>query len=200
MKKLKSLHSGTADLRQRIIQNALSCFIENGYSTTSISDICQKSDISVGSLYHHFKSKEQLARAIYIEGIKKYQLDFIEELNISSTARDGIFNVVKYHLNWISKYSLWAKFLILHRNAEFMGENENNLMVLNREFFNNVNGWLKNRIKAGEIRRMPSDIFLCLLIGPCQEYARIYLYDKAITDIEKTSSLIAAGIWKSLSI
>ena len=67
MKKTKSLHSGTADLRIRIIKTALSCFIEKGFAATGIGDICKKSDISVGSLYHHFKSKEQLAGAVYIE-------------------------------------------------------------------------------------------------------------------------------------
>lgn len=200
MKKQKSIHSGTADLKQRIIQDTLACFIQNGYAATSISDICQKSDISVGSLYHHFKSKEQLARAIYIEGIKNYQLNFIHELTISSKAKDGILNAVKYHLNWISKNQNWAKFLFHNRNAEFMSENENDLKVLNTEFINTVNEWLNKQIKAGEIRKIPLDVFLCLLLGPVQEYSRLYLFNKPLTDLDKTGSLIASGIWKALSI
>ncbi len=200
MKKTKSLHSGTADLKQRIIQTALLCFIENGYSTTNINEICQKSNISVGSLYHHFKSKEQLAKAVYIEGIKNYQAGFMEELIQTSTARDGIYSIVKYHLKWISKYPDWAKFLFLHRNAEFMDNNEAGLIIVNNEFYNMVSRWLKDQIKSEKIRRIPFDIFLCLLLGPCQEYSRVYLFDKVITDIEKTSSLIASSIWKSLSI
>ena len=28
---------------------------------------------SIGSIYHHFRSKEQLAAALYVEGLRDYQ-------------------------------------------------------------------------------------------------------------------------------
>ena len=200
MKKPKSLHSGTADLRIKIIKTALSCFVENGFAATGIGDICKKSDISVGSLYHHFKSKEQLAGAVYIEGIKNYQAGFTEGLNKYSLAKDGIFHIVKYHLHWISESPDWAKFLLLYRQAEFMADAEKIFESLNDDFNTSIGEWFRGQIKSGKIQKLPPDVYLSILMGPCQEFAHVYLFGKTITDIEKAGDLIAANIWRALRI
>jgi AcrR family transcriptional regulator len=198
MKKKKSLHSGTADLRSKIIQAALSCFIENGYTETVIGDISKKSETSIGSLYHHFKSKEQLAKAVYIEGIKEYQDGFAEGLNKCSSAKDGISYIVKYHLRWISEYPDWSRFLLQYRQAIFMDEEE--LKLLNDSFNISIGEWFKTEIKSGKIQKYPPDVYLSILMGPCQEYSRIYLSDKTITDIVKAGDLIASALCKALLI
>ena len=61
MKRLKTEHANTYKRKQQIIKGALSCFNEFGVTETAMSDICKRSETSIGSIYHHFKSKEQLA-------------------------------------------------------------------------------------------------------------------------------------------
>jgi len=200
MKKKKSLHSGTADLRSKIIQIALSCFTENGYIETGIGDISKKSETSIGSLYHHFKSKEQLARAVYIEGIKNYQTGFAEGLNRCLTAKDGIIHIVKYHLKWISEYPDWSKFLLQYRQAGFMEDAEGEFKLINDGFNISIGEWFKAQIKSGKIQKLPPDVYLSILMGPCQEYSRIYLFDKTITDPEKAGDLIASALCKAMLI
>ena len=43
-----------------IAEKATELFSQKGYSATSIEDICQATGASKGSLYYHFKNKEQL--------------------------------------------------------------------------------------------------------------------------------------------
>lgn len=43
---------------------AVELFADNGYSSTSISQIAEKANISKGLLYNYFKSKEELLHAI----------------------------------------------------------------------------------------------------------------------------------------
>jgi AcrR family transcriptional regulator len=47
-------------VRSRIIDAAIEVFGENGYTRASIQDVVRKSGLSVGAVYTHFKSKEQL--------------------------------------------------------------------------------------------------------------------------------------------
>lgn len=49
------------ETRNRILNNAKSLFLKNGYSSTSIDQICAKASVSKGGFYHLFSSKEQLA-------------------------------------------------------------------------------------------------------------------------------------------
>ena len=60
--------------RAQIIEAAISCFLEKGYTNTSMSDIIKASGLSSGSIYSHFSGKEDiLITAINerLENVKK---------------------------------------------------------------------------------------------------------------------------------
>ena len=46
--------------RAQIIEAAVSCFLESGYTNTSMSDIIKASGLSSGSIYSHFSGKEDI--------------------------------------------------------------------------------------------------------------------------------------------
>ena len=46
--------------RAQIIEAAISCFLEKGYTNTSMSDIIKASVLSSGSIYSHFSGKEDI--------------------------------------------------------------------------------------------------------------------------------------------
>lgn len=59
--------------RKRILRVARQEFAENGFENTAISQIAQKSDISVGAVYKYFDNKEQLFSYIMHEGLSKLE-------------------------------------------------------------------------------------------------------------------------------
>ena len=50
--------------RERAIEGAAAVFARVGYAAASISDISAETGVSKGSLYFHFSSKEEIARAV----------------------------------------------------------------------------------------------------------------------------------------
>lgn len=46
--------------KEEILQNAVKLFKVNGYYNTSMADIATSCHILKGSLYHHFKSKDEV--------------------------------------------------------------------------------------------------------------------------------------------
>lgn len=46
--------------RAQIIEAAISCFLEKGYTNASMSDIIKASGLSSGSIYSHFSGKEDI--------------------------------------------------------------------------------------------------------------------------------------------
>lgn len=54
------------DKREQIIEIATELFAENGYEKTPISAICARASISKGLVFHHFKTKDELLREIFI--------------------------------------------------------------------------------------------------------------------------------------
>lgn len=198
MRKQKSRHKGTPLRRRGIIEAALACFTELGYERTGISDIRARAGASTGSVYHHFGSKEQLAGEVYLEGIRDYQAGFLAALESEADAEKGIAAVIAYHLKWVDRNKSWARYLFHMRHLEFMTEKEETFAKLNQEFFRRVAAWFRKQIAAGAIRRLPADVYPAVLMGPCQEFARIYLEGHTGTKIDAAARDLAAAAWRAL--
>jgi len=50
---------------EHIFKAAQELFVTKGYFNTTIPDIVKKSGVSIGSIYHHFESKQHLAAELY---------------------------------------------------------------------------------------------------------------------------------------
>lgn len=53
--------------RDQILEAALELFIENGFDKTPTSAISKTAGVATGTLFHHFKTKEDLISALYLE-------------------------------------------------------------------------------------------------------------------------------------
>ena len=188
----------TATRRMQIIHAALACFDLRGVAEATMAEIRQGSGASTGSIYHHFKSKEQLAASVYLEGIRDYQDGFLRVVKTQKRARQGVFAMVRYHLEWVHQKREWARFLLQQRHATFMGETDFEFQELNDRFMQGVSAWFRKQVMAGRIRRLPKDLYIALLLGPCQEYSRLYLSGTTCTALEESIRQIAGGAWRSL--
>jgi TetR/AcrR family transcriptional repressor of uid operon len=65
------------EVRGRIIQSAIECFSKNGFDRTRMDEISLLADLSKGTLYNYFDSKEDLFNAICEDSLDllKIQLD-----------------------------------------------------------------------------------------------------------------------------
>src|SRR6478752_2342525 len=59
------LPGARAATRRAILANALTCFARLGIDAATIEDVRKESGQSVGTIYHHFKSKEGLVAALF---------------------------------------------------------------------------------------------------------------------------------------
>lgn len=61
------------EVRERILQSALDCFLSSGYRDASMQEIAQKAGIAAGNIYNYFKSKELIFSTLVgpvVEGVK----------------------------------------------------------------------------------------------------------------------------------
>lgn len=64
---MSSALSPRPDTRFLILDSALTLFTERGYFNTSVHDIGRVAGVSIGSIYHHFADKEDIAGALYAQ-------------------------------------------------------------------------------------------------------------------------------------
>jgi AcrR family transcriptional regulator len=198
MKNRKGKHAGTDSRRKVIIRSALACFSEIGFSETSMADIREHSKASTGSIYHHFKSKEQLAARVYLEGIRSYQEGLIAALEGKTIAREGIYALIEQHLKWVQDNVEWSRYLFQKRHYTFMSDAEEEIADLNKELMRSTGNWFSHHIEKGTLRDLPGDISISIILGPCMEFTRQYLSGHTRTTMDQAVDHLCEAAWQAL--
>jgi AcrR family transcriptional regulator len=190
--------AATAARRDAILAAALDCFARKGYAATSIDDVRRASGASVGSIYHHFGSKEELAAGIHVDAVRRYQEGFLAALTGEAQAEAGVKAVVRFHLAWVRRNRRLAGFMFARQEAAVLRQAEPGLRELNRRFAADAGAWVEPYVRSGAIRRLPPDVLFALLIGPSQELSRLWLAGRTETDPDRAAALLADSVWSSL--
>ena len=186
--------------RQEILRAALRCFAELSYERATIADIRRSSGASTGSLYHLFRSKEEIGSALYLEGIRAYQNGLLAELERHRTARGGLRAMVGHHLRWVSSHRDWARYILYTRRAELLTETRADLRELNRTFNDRMQRWFEPHLARGTLRRLPPEVMTALIIGPCQELSRRIVAGRLRTGVTEASRHIGQALWRALAM
>ncbi|CNL66117.1 TetR/AcrR family transcriptional regulator [Yersinia proxima] len=90
----------TADIKpqsltkSRVLAAARTCFAKDGFHGASMKSICKACDMSPGTLYHHFPSKEALIQEIILEDQSRAFARFAEETLGDNIVQKTIDNMI----------------------------------------------------------------------------------------------------------
>jgi len=184
-----------------ILQAALRLFLEKGFGATTLDQILERSAASVGSFYHHFQSKVDVAAALYLETLEAYQAAFLDELRRHPDARAGIEGVVRHHLRWTGRNPELATYLTHCREPEVAQASEARVQELNRTFLEQAGAWLMAQVKAGKVRKLSPSLYHALWMGPSDEFTRLWLLGPRPRDVKQLAEaedLLAKTAWETL--
>jgi AcrR family transcriptional regulator len=182
--------------RTAILAAALRCFVRQGYSATTVEDICRASGASVGSIYHHFGGKDRIAAALYVDSLADYQAGFLATLRVHDDARAGVEALVRHHLRWVREHPDVARFVLAVGETEVLAAAAAVLRRRNRAFFAAVGEWFA---RHAELPDLAPDLLEPLLLGSAQEYARHWLAGRATTTPERAEDVLATAAWHALT-
>lgn len=184
--------------REAILVAALECFSELGWTATTIADIRRRSGASIGSIYHHFKDKEGVAAALYVESLHRYREALRVRLDRSRTAKGLVRTIVLHHIEWSVEHRAHALYLLEMRGTEAVKRAEADLRASTKVFLEEIFVRLKGHIEAGEIMDLPHSLYAPLLIGPAQDVVRHWLRGRVHRDIQPLAKPLADAAWRSL--
>ena len=79
---------------RRILEAAYELFAEKGYRGSSMREIAERSGIKAGSIYNHFKNKEDIFEAVFIEKHPLFRiLSLLDEVE-GDTAEELLSNAI----------------------------------------------------------------------------------------------------------
>jgi AcrR family transcriptional regulator len=188
--------------RRGILDATLDTFIEKGESGTFIQEVCTRAEVSVGTLYHHFGSKDQLIATLHHTLLASYQSGAGPILAADPPAEEGLRETVTYHVRWLVGHPREATFILQQPFAGYRSDRvPPNLVKENQDFLAVVHTWLDRRMADGSLKRLPFDVVVALLIGPIHMWARSELFidpGRAANRAKRAATALADGAWQAL--
>ncbi|HXW09106.1 MAG TPA: helix-turn-helix domain-containing protein [Steroidobacteraceae bacterium] len=105
--------------RNQMTGAALRLVAERGPQAVTVSALAQEVGAPTGSIYHRYRSREQLLAELWMEVVEGFQNRFVESL---AQARDveGAISTARLMVAWTREHPLEARLLLLHRRQDFV--------------------------------------------------------------------------------
>ena len=192
------MRAGTRERRESVLTAALGCFTDLGLKTTTIQDIRRAAGCSIGSLYHHFGSKEGIAEELFIDGMKKFHSGLLDKVSQQKSARSSVKAVVFFYSEWVTQNQTLAQYLH-SRDIDFSREGLNRIKDLHSEQITQTFEWFAPFVQSREMRRLPLECYIPIICGPVQEYTRRWLSDPLKQTPLDLQGVFADAAWRAIS-
>jgi AcrR family transcriptional regulator len=165
-----------SDTRQRILDAALACFLEDGYEQATIARIRERSGVSNGALFHHFPSKEAVAEALYVQAIESFQSGLWEMLRRRPRSLHvAVRGTIAHQLSWVELNRDLARFVYARGHLDWESEGAAAVSALNAELSAAFRAWMTPLIDRGELRVSSMLLISAIVNGPAHAIARRWL-------------------------
>lgn len=148
--------------RDLVLKTALKLFTERGYFNTSVHDIQREADVSIGSIYHYFKNKEAIAKALFDELVALMTQRFEEIMNAHETTHDRCRAVVACMFDQTEESPEAMQYMLYAKHREFM---PNEKPVCSSKPFEMMKQVVEQGIEKGEIRAVEPVVAATSLFG-----------------------------------
>ena len=189
-----------SDRRQDILNAALACFAEAGLEAIAIEEVRQRCGASVGSIYHHFGSKEGIIAALFFDILQEQSRSLQSRLDASHDVRSGVQALVLGYLDWVVAHPQRARFLFQARAVVAGGPRAPELAEQARRRNEALLAWLGPRQRAGELAAVPCELMPSLVLGPAQSYCRAWLSgNTGLPSPAQYREALATAAWKAVA-
>jgi AcrR family transcriptional regulator len=180
----------SAETKNKILHATLELISKQGFHGTSVSQIAEKSNVNVGSMYYHFENKDAILIALYLDckaRITQYAFhDCSEDMAADKCLKLVLENVVRYSVE------NRAEFLFMEQFESSPYLNNNNFTEkyaeITKPYF-----IVFERLKGqGVIKDLPIEICQSLLLGAVTSLTKYYLNNENAFNQSALSDMVNA--------
>jgi len=185
--------------KQEILNAALICFNQQGIAATSIDEIHKTSQASIGSIYHHFGSKDGIAYTLYRDGLQNYHDDLLEKLNSTKCAESKIKTFITSYMEWVEENPEHANYIFSARSYLVDSQKAEELHTFHENNQHDLALVIKSLIEQKEIKRLPDSLYHPLIIGPAHQFCQLWLNSNLDLKPKEAKKILAQAAWDSLA-
>lgn len=203
LKKMKNI----TDRQRAILNAALDLFAEQGFEATSTSQIAKKANVSLGSVYHTFRNKDELLMAVMTPMFQNVFQSSADQFIDQTLGRkydnfsEFIYSLVEDRINFIDENFKIIKIMAgeLLTDQQFT---QQIIDIFSKQLFQSAMPTIDQFKKSGEIVDWPNKDILQVIFGPfAVHFGKLVLgiADLSESGKKKEIELASQSIIKALS-
>lgn len=143
--------------REEILDAAQHVFFEKGLYVATMDEIAEKAELSKGTLYLYYKSKEDLYLAVMMRGMEILRDMFTEVANSGESAAKMLLALGDAYVSYFSNHREYFRMVHFLQTPQFHKQVTDDMKkscgALNRHVWDLVNGILQRGIDDGILRK-----------------------------------------------
>lgn len=182
--------------KKSIFESALKIFSESGYSEATMDDIAVNAGVAKGTLYYHFKSKEEIFKYVISEGMDIITEEMEEATKNITDPIQKIIAVCKVQFGLVYRNKDFFKVVM----SQLWGQESRQfeLREVIKVYIGQIEKFLKEAMNAGALKKGETKFMAYTLFGSICSGAIYELINDNIKNIddlmESTTSYILKGI------
>ncbi len=146
-----------SEKREAILKATLNLLVERGFHDTPTSLIAKEAGVATGTLFHHFKNKEELINALYLETKRKMIEVLKKDVHLAGNIEEKIKHVWKSAVQWGIMHPKEYQFFQQFANSPFISK-LTRVEALNQfEFINDI---IEEALKSDRIKNIYPEFFM----------------------------------------
>ena len=143
--------------RRDILDAARECFFKNGFENTTIQQIAERVELSAGTLYLYFRSKEEIYISTFEDGLDILVTLFDEALDTTASGPENIESLCRAFIEFHRSHGQYLEILAFmrfssDRTAHLPEDLQTRLQARVETCYDLVERALQAGIDAGELR------------------------------------------------
>ncbi|NLL38630.1 MAG: TetR/AcrR family transcriptional regulator [Clostridiales bacterium] len=151
--------------REKLLNASLKLIKEKGYHNTTVRDICAAANVSIGTFYSYFPTKNDLFFSIYLDGDKFFTESVA--LRVSGNTEEKIIDYFRYYAQLNLNTGLDLMKILYQSDNPFFAKHRPMQKVFEEII---INGLKSGELKSDMDASMIADYFFVLARGICYKW------------------------------
>lgn len=139
-------------------------FLGQGFRETTMQQIAQRAEFSVGKLYLHFHAKEEIVKALQERALLEFERSLDEPLRAGGAPLEVLRRILEVGFAAVARRRNFIRMEI----AENLGRTRDSASPLRGLIHRRMADLLDVAVAAGDLRPVPSDLLATMILGAAE--------------------------------
>ncbi len=182
--------------KEQILKTALTLFIKNGFEKTPTSLIAKEAGVATGTLFHHFKTKEELINALYLDMKFQFRDTIYKGMDTDEPLKETIQLLWHNMISWVLENPEGYRFFVQFRESAYISASTRERAEAAFEDFTVL---FEKGLEQGFFYSFPLDFLMNLLISHLFASCDYFLQHPELWEDHSFRAEVFASCWNSLA-